>query len=604
MAPTNFRSRVRHVTPGEPVSAGVDSRPTRDLEGQTNYLKSRLDEAELGQVIGRDGVPIGSDVFLGAAVYFDVDDDTHRKGLAGVEADTSSGTVIPSKESFIVGICVSKTSQTGKIISAGWVDVSDWLEAMGITSPGLYYLSSKDAGKVTLMRPAVGIPVLHYIGSGVALIFPQFHNIGEEHVHFSFKLATSPAGSLVNNEGHYTITDVDNELRGWLPADDPVFNGSAPPGAKFGYNLHAHEELNQVWPPVPSDAVELLWDTGDNRAGTSRTEFIVGSENALVRMDANGIWWMTDCENDVPWVNISASSSTESSSSSGSDTCPARSQGPIIRLSFARVSYMTARRLVTSLTPGTSSPITLKDENGNDATTGDLFVGFNGEFMLDTAAGDVRGYLVIKSFDGNKFQRGSITEGMLAGTGVSLTSTHSQNIVVDSETVTMHQGVVTVNANVQPAERILDMRLAFLNGAETAVYQNIPFYSLPASRTGEITLSIKVPLDNLPVSPKVVLRSSFFSSVNGTIPTVEGYYRIIPKGTTTPQALPTSDTAIGSGIGGQSATANEYVSVDSDEIAVSAGDIITIRLKRLGRTDSFSGLIGLLDLSAVMSSGE
>lgn len=604
MAPTSFRNRVRHVQPKEPVSAGVDSRPTRDLEGQTNYLKNRLDEASLGQVIGRDGVPFGSDVFLGAAVYFDVDDGTHRNGLAGVEADTSSGTVVPSKESFIVGICVSKTSQTGKVISAGWVNVTNYLTAMGITTPGLYYLSSKDAGKVTLMRPAVGIPVLHYIGSGIALVFPQFHNIGEEHVHFSFKLEPGPAGTLVNSGGHYSIGNVDNELRGWLPASDPVFNGSAPEGAKFGYNLHAHEELNQVWPPVPADAVELIWDTGENRNGdASKTEFIVGAESSLVRMDSNGIWWMTDCENDVPWYNLYPGSSSLSSSSSGSDTCPVRSKGPIIRLSFARVSYMTARRLVTSLTPGTNSPITLKDEKGNDATTGDLFVGFNGEFMLDTEAGDVRGYLAIKSFDGNKFQRGSVAEGLVAGTGVSLTSTHNQNIVVDSETLVMHQGVVTVNANVQPVERILDMRLAFLNGAETATYQNIPYYSLPAGRTGEITLSIKVPLDNLPTNPKVVLRSSFFTPVNGTVPVVDGYYRLVPKGTTTGQALPVSDTAISSGISGQTMVANEYISADSDEISVTAGDIIIIRLHRSGRTDGFSGLIGLLDLSAVMFSG-
>lgn len=606
MAPTSFRTRVRHVQPREAVSAGVDSRPTRDLESQTNYLKNRLDEASLGQVIGRDGVPIGADVFLGAAVYYDVDDDTHRNGLAGVQADTSSGTVIPAKESFIVGICVSKTSQTGKIISAGWVDISDWLENMGVTTPGLYYLSSRDAGKVTLSRPAVGIPVLHYIGSGIALVFPQFTNVGEDHVHFSFRLEPGPAGTLVNSGGHYTITNVDNELRGWLPADDPVFNGSAPTGAMFGYNLHAHEELNQVWPPVPADAVELIWDTGDNREGNvSKTEFIVGAESALVRMDSNGIWWMTDCENDVPWYNLSSgSSSSGSSSSSSGDSCPARSSGPILRLSFARVSYMTARRLVTSLTPGENSPITLKNADGEDATTGDLFVGFDGDFAIDTDAGDVRGSLALKGFSGDKFQRGSITEGLIAGTGVSLTSTSSQTIVVDDEEVTMHQGVITVNADVQPDERILDMRLAFLNGAETAVYQSIPYYSLPNSRTGEITLSIKVPLDNLPTNPKVLLRSNFFTSVTGTVPAVDGYYRVVPRGTATGQALPTSDTAMDTGIGSQSMTAYEYISVDGEEIAVEAGDIIIIRLRRAGRTDGFSGNIGLLDLSAVLYSGE
>lgn len=601
--PSGFRNRVRHVAKGEPVTAGVDSRPTRDLEGQTNYLKTRLDEASLGQTIGRDGVPVGSDVFLGAAVYYDTTDSTHRNGLAGVESDMSSGTVIPSKQSFIVGICVSKTNQTGKIISAGWVNVTDWLTAMGITEPGTYYLSSRDNGKVTLQRPAVGIPVLHYIGGGVALIFPQFHNVGEDHVHFSFKLEPAPAGTLALSNGIYSIINTDNELRGWLPVEDPVFNGSAPPGAKFGYNLHAHEELNQVWPPVPADAVELIWDTGDNRNGDSKTEFIVGSENNLVRMDSNGIWWMTACENDVPWVNLSSTSNSSSTSSSGAETCPQRSLGPIIRLSFARVSYMTARRVVTSLTPAPNSPITLKNALGIDGETGDLFVGFDGELMIDTEAADADGYQVLKTFDGTKFIRGSVAEGLIAGTGVSLSGTKTKTVTIDSVPTTVHMGLVTVDANVQPDERLLDLRLAFLNGAETATQDGIPFFSLPAARTGELTLSVKVPLDNLPSNPKVILRSSFFVSSAGTVPAVLGYYRLIPKGTAAPQTLPTGDTSLATAIGGQTASANQYVAVDSDEVAVSAGDIILIRLRRLGRTDGFGGLLGLLDLSAVLRSG-
>ena len=42
-------NRVRHVNDGEAVNGAIDSRPTRALEGNTQYLKDRIDSAELGE---------------------------------------------------------------------------------------------------------------------------------------------------------------------------------------------------------------------------------------------------------------------------------------------------------------------------------------------------------------------------------------------------------------------------------------------------------------------------------------------------------------------------------------------------------------------------
>ena len=42
-------NRIRHVDDGEAVNGAVDSRPTRTLEGNAQYLKDRIDSAELGE---------------------------------------------------------------------------------------------------------------------------------------------------------------------------------------------------------------------------------------------------------------------------------------------------------------------------------------------------------------------------------------------------------------------------------------------------------------------------------------------------------------------------------------------------------------------------
>ena len=48
---------IKHVSPGEPVKAGVVARPDRVLADRTEYLRQRLDAAALGRAIF-DGAPI------------------------------------------------------------------------------------------------------------------------------------------------------------------------------------------------------------------------------------------------------------------------------------------------------------------------------------------------------------------------------------------------------------------------------------------------------------------------------------------------------------------------------------------------------------------
>ena len=58
----NWLHNIKHVTPGEPVQAGVVNRPDRTLEERTEYLKDRLDASAVGQAIFDHNATIATDV--------------------------------------------------------------------------------------------------------------------------------------------------------------------------------------------------------------------------------------------------------------------------------------------------------------------------------------------------------------------------------------------------------------------------------------------------------------------------------------------------------------------------------------------------------------
>jgi hypothetical protein len=55
----------------------------------------------------------------------------------------------------------------------------------------------------------------------------------------------------------HEITNADSSLPGWLPADDPIFKGTAPADAKFGYNIAAQSSIEKIWPPIPVEAAMM-----------------------------------------------------------------------------------------------------------------------------------------------------------------------------------------------------------------------------------------------------------------------------------------------------------------------------------------------------------
>lgn len=113
------------------------------------------------------------------------------------------------------------------------------------------------------------------------------------------------------------------------------------------------------------------WDVGVLRAAPGITPV---NPTELVTIDANGIWWMSNCYGDAPWPTLL--DTTIVGPVVGPGECPRDPWAMEIKLSFAKLSFGTAQVLVNSLAPGSGSPIKVLNSSGANATAGDLLLGF------------------------------------------------------------------------------------------------------------------------------------------------------------------------------------------------------------------------------------
>ena len=198
--------------------------------------------------------------------------------------------------------------------------------------------------------PPVSVPVLRADGNENVFVNPSFVDSLSNHQHYKFDLVMLPAGDTsppaVGNK--HVITNPDSDLTGWLPADDAAFDGKAPAGAKFGYNIPVDYDLNNLWPPIPvqSADVELVRPSIDDAADLKLREKLAGQAlDDIVKLDSNGIWWMTNCYDQVPWPT---DYTTGDSLSYSTDSCP-QAALPAMLLYFTKVNFATDITIVRSL---------------------------------------------------------------------------------------------------------------------------------------------------------------------------------------------------------------------------------------------------------------
>lgn len=618
---------IRHVQKNSGVTASNTSQSTRELEARTNELQSQLDVSAAGMLLQWELRKVSPAVVEGTAVFWNAATSQFEPAKAGAEHDATTGLYVPTAASDVLGVCLHKEDNTtGTVIFAGFAEMTPTQVANlfgAAAAVGRYYLSATNAGKLVKQRPGVTVAVAYLIGPANACdvnswvyILPQHRNFLEDHVHFQLDLTALPAGEHIPPEygDSHVITDADAAMAGWLPASHSSFGGTAPAGAVFGYNIAADTALSAVWPPMPpsSAVLEIL------RPATVAADEISGFVRVpadFVRIDLSGIWWMSDCYNQVPWDT--AYDSTAAGSSSSAAGCPV---SPPVRLTiaFVRMLAITDKTVVTSLQPAAGEPLKFLDVNGEPATTGDLYAQLNLSLLIATA--EEYGGQTLKDIasDASQFKRGWVTEGLISGSSsVSLSSTHSRALDPDADVSDtnpeVHQGIVTVDFTADGSDRELQPQLIKLTDTLEREHKGVLYVGFPTGRTSSAKFSIVIPNTGLPSGNLLMhMRTLVFGRASGPLPEITmTYYKVTRPSTNTPTVLAASQTTFDYDVttpssdtdgSGTDLLVDNVIEVDSDTFSIEAGDTVFVTVQRAAdATPALAADFGLIRIVGIVS---
>jgi len=594
-APTPWVDLVRLITDGWDVNASDTNIPVNELVQRTQHLKDLLDSLGAGESLFYRSVAMDSSVKVGQPVYLDADAGVFKPALAAIDYDIYGNYGPVSASSYVWGIVVTKdTSTLGDIMVAGILRDTDMADIIpDVTQSGAYYLSTLQAGKLSLQKPPVSVYVLYWWAeSETALVIPTPREVLEDHIHYRFQLWAQPAGIANCPEygDRHAVILPDADAEGWLPAAHPVFEGVAPAGAKFGYNLPKDIELSRIFPPIPIDSYYIEVFEGEEGTGRNPATF--------VKIDNNGIWWMTDCYGEAPWPIWYEPCS---SSSLSSETCPppnldfltghglsAYDYPMAIYLWFTKMVYKTDSSVVSKLVTPEGSPLKFfRCGTTEESSSGPLEAVLDLSFAIEDPPID--GALVIKTIDANTFQRGYVVEKIKsASANITVTATEDAD--------GYGQGTIILDFN-DPSSNNSELSIltVALDNVRQEEYQGSLFYGFLTGRESSVRCRIDVPATGFSAAATMKLRLRILGTAAGILPDLGFSYLRIPAAAATPVDLPTGDTVLAdvalSGIG--AVTANQYFEIDTADFAIAAGDTIFFTLSRTS-LDTYGGTVGLL----------
>lgn len=579
---------------GESVSPGVDNRAVRTVDANVRYLKQQWEAASLGQALFLREAAVSDETIVGNPVYFNADTGKFEPALAAAEVSEVNGVFQTAASSRVWGVVYLKHSAgSADIVVLGVVTGLDLSSVITDETPaGLYYLSSSTAGKLVSQEPPVSVPVLEVAGDAV-FVRGNIRDFLHNHVHYRFELTAAPAGDYAEpgmGERH-EITNPDPDLPGWLPADHEIFGGNAPPGAAFGYNLSQHPELEALWPPIPLGNAYVEWHRGESP--DQGLEGVPLGETGLCMLDRHGIWWMSDCNGEVPWA--SDYPANESISDSSDIECPRQVQKQVV-LWFNRITFANDQTVVASLRS--------RDSRIRVYCVGTDTEKFVGHLELDLDLGlllsdddDDEGAYALKGLDEDtdRFTLGPVVTGLVAGSAnVVLTSDVQREIEED----TVHFGVVEVQ--VLP-ETAIDLPARMVS-VDDVTEENDPtlFLGMPAGINSSYQVVVDVP-DSLDGTLSCALRLRLLGKSAGTLPALTVERKILSRpadGLNTPESVPSSWTAVTITTTG-AVGANEYVEATSTAFSVAAGDSVVFQISRAD-DDAYAGMVGILKQGVVL----
>lgn len=600
-----YKTQIQLIRQGDPVAPETDNPIFSDVIGNVNYLKALIDAAAIGSAAFARNVTVEPDALVGQPVYYNDVAQRFERSLALAEVDPDTQALIPADSSQVWGLVYAKTNSTlADLLIFGYAEV-DLTDALADpVEAGNYYLSSSTPGMLVFDKPPLSIPVLRTTGDGKVFLLPTFLDSFDRHTHYKFSLTTQPAGDHTppSPGNRHVIDNPDALLPGWLPADHSSFNGLAPAGASFGYNLVAHEALQTRWPPLPIGEAHLEWNKGLDKdiGGTG----VIQGTQGLAIIDRNGIWWMSDCYGDVPWPR-DLDTATPSSVSESVDECPRNLTMSLI-LWFSRPNFATETFSVTSLRSADDRVI-VRCVDDTEAAVGDLEILLDFSFVVSPDETQ-RGAIVLKQLEDETFLSGPVLEGLYTtGSNVTLSSDRAtvKLDLDDDDSPDVYQGMVQLEVSTQATQQ-LPIELVRVEGIEEEFFSDIPYLGMTADEQSSYRARIVVPADLSIANPQLAIRLLILGRTAGVLPDLNITARILPRpsdGIDAPEDLPLvgEEFAVTIDTNATLTSANQYVEATANPFAVSPGDIVLYTVERLS-TDGYAGDVGILAQMGVITS--
>lgn len=605
-----FPEEIRKIKNGQPVDEEYTNKPLSDIEKQILYLKWRLDQIGSTHKWILYNAPIHSGVEFGHVVYFNTEISKFDNAIVRYKYD-ETGYVKPDESCIVEGLVIEKVNDTqAHIFLGGYLTDFDFSNTIiGSLEPGIYYLSQTHPGKLTKdISDIIGIAVLKLHSSTSGMLLPTYRNLLEDHIHVKLNLEITPAGDApapALGERHYIINPNSN-LKGWLPANHPIFEGKAPEGAKFGYNINADEYLSKNFPILPLTNIYVELN------GFGLDEF-------YCKIDENGIWWMTNCYGLVPWnprANYQQGIITgyynpyHSSWSSSSlvaewyddpvieEDCPPPpmqylpghfpsiyEEHRFMQLWFTKFVFKTDRLVVTELI-SRSPLIQITGDSGRESSTGRLYLNFGGILNEEH---NVEGTEVVKHYDGQKLYKGLAVEGIKSGTGGILI----EGTDIGDGYKSGRLKISVANQNILALKNTLD--IISVNDVGVDIYKDILYYSFPYYSNEQYQSSIlgKVYIpyfgDDNEITFNLYLMIFVLSA--GTIPKLQYQYKRISWGESN---IPDSFTQLEDIDLSEITEPNKIYYIKAPSFTIKWGDILFINIIRKGN-DGYTDTINVID---------
>jgi len=583
----------RPVSDGEPVNASVTNRLPVTNSVNTAYLLEILKRGMNNSGEFLWNIPIAPDVVTGDFVYYDGIERRFAKGLARYVIQ--DGRQQESETAAVWGVVIRVRNQEGDICTSGLCEFQTELAAyLTNPEPGCRFLSDRTPGEPTPVpvRPEKCLGFLVGVQStGAVQFFVRQSLIGDSgrHRHESIELASVPAGTSLRSLPK-TITSVQQQKPGWVPAAHPMFAGKMPDDAKYGYNPVAFQ-AGCRWPLRFASNAGLRWQRHID--GTD-DPLLASVPPELYRIDDTTIWWLTDETEYLPWDSRLDYTAGEPVS------LPSDAYRFRMWLDFVNSGYGLTDGIVSSLRTAERSGLSITNYPlGGPAVTGDLLLDFDLRFRQKETH-DLRGRAV-REINGTEVSSGPVVSGL------KIDSRFLRVIRSDDSEDHVHSGIVVLGDPSGQIGQELPFEAIHLHGVEEAVEREAIGLAFPHTRTSSLLARIVVPLSETFSRFHLSLFFGILVTRSGNIAPdlLKLSYRIIahPSQTNTiTQAFPNlsleplacdfqvQNTQYSSG----------YYTAESSLVTVSPGDLVLVKVERTP-PDNFNDRFILLRKSALLS---